>query len=102
MLAQALDRFGARPLLRRALEVDQEKVVAELAPTRTRLDLGQADAAEGELAQAAHEPARRVVACAREQHRGLERPRTGRGAGAGGGEHHEACRVVTVVLDALP
>ena len=49
-----------------ALAVDEEDVVAELRARGPRLDLDEVDAAEGELRQAAHEPAR---ACRRRRRR---------------------------------
>src|SRR5919204_531823 len=52
------DRVGDRRLVRPALKVGEEQVVAELPAPRARLDLREVHAAEGELRQAAHEPAR--------------------------------------------
>ena len=54
-----------------ALEVGEEHVVAEPHPPRPRLDLRQVHVAVRELAQHLHEPARRLVADAPEDDRGL-------------------------------
>src|ERR1700689_3863708 len=65
------DRAAHGGVLAGALEVGEEHVVAEADPTRARLDPRQADVAVGELGETAHEPARRAVAGAPEDDRGL-------------------------------
>src|SRR3712207_8246143 len=68
---------------------------------RSRLDLREVHAAERELRQAAHEPARRRVRRAPEDDRRLERAaRVARRAVARAREPHEPRRVVGDVLDA--
>ena len=53
------------------VEVGEEQVVAQPPAPRPRLDLRQVDRARRQLGQAAHEPARALVAVAREHDRGL-------------------------------
>src|SRR5215204_5349346 len=76
--AQALQGLGDGPLCVAALEVDEEEVPAEALLARPGLDLGQIDPAEGELRQAAHEPAGLLGADAPEDDRRLPRPVLGR------------------------
>src|SRR3954469_4663919 len=71
--AQGLDRLRRRAVVLATLEVHQEQVVAELALERARLDAHHVEPAEGQLRQAAHEPARRGVAGAVEDDRRLGR-----------------------------
>ena len=75
MAAQCGDRLGDRRVTFAALHVDMEEVVAERPGPRPRLDAHEVDPAEGELAQAAHEPARRRVARPGEDDRRLPRRR---------------------------
>ena len=86
--------------VRRALQIGEEHVVAEAHPARPRLDPGQVHAAVRELAQDLHQPARRFVAGAPEDDRGLGVPARVHGL-AGGGEPHEAGHVVRAVLHVL-
>src|SRR5947209_4891813 len=58
MCGQAAHRIGHRPVGFATLEVGEEHVAAGALLARARLDLGQVHAAEGELREAAHEPAR--------------------------------------------
>ncbi len=92
----------------RSVEVDEERVVTESLLARARLDAGQVDPAEGELRQAAHEPARGLVAGPPEHER--RRPAlalVALGAVAGArdrvarGQPDEARLVAGHVLDAL-
>src|SRR3954467_15224624 len=64
--AERDDRVGNGALLRASLHVDVEEVVPEPPLPRTRLDPREVHAAERELAQAADEPAGRLVARAGE------------------------------------
>ena len=57
--AQRLDRLGDRGRRRRGRRGRRRTCRAEALAARPRLDARQVDAAEGELRQAAHEPARR-------------------------------------------
>ena len=61
--AQRTDRLRPRPDRRaRPSRSTKNMYVAQPSPPRPRLDAGEVDAALGELGQAAHEPARPVVA----------------------------------------
>src|ERR1700710_652686 len=73
------DRVGHGGVLRAAVHVDVEEVAAKAPLARPRLDPGQVHAAERELAQAAHEPARGLIAGAGEEDGRLPRAGAGRG-----------------------
>src|SRR3954447_3510179 len=101
--AERDDRVGHGAVLRATLHVDVEEVVPEPPLARARLDPREVHAAERELAQAAHEPARRLVARAGEDDRRLPwRWSLGRDRRrAGAREPHEPRGVVGLVVDAV-
>src|SRR5436305_3350979 len=100
MRGQAGDRVGHRAVVVAPLEVDEEHVAAQPLLAWARLDLRQVHAAEGELRQAAHEPAGLAGADAPEDQGRLPRPRPPRFAGSIARQPHEARLVVGHVLDA--
>ena len=98
---QRLQRLGHRRVVLAALDVDEEHVAAEALLARARLDPRQVHAAEGELRQAADQPAR---APPRRRPRRRPTSSTGRDRRAAlrrsRASHDEAGLVLGLVVDA--